>query len=76
MFQLIQLNFTESGNPRLCRICYKIVMSLKKAADDLEVKKRELSESEVIDVQRWVILKISISDILSFKLSRYEYIVS
>ena len=50
VFQLIQLNFTESENPRLCWICYKMVMSLKKAADDLEVKKRELSESEVIDV--------------------------
>ena len=27
-----------------------MMMSLKKAADDLEVKKRELSESEVIDI--------------------------
>ena len=43
LFQLIQQNFTESGNPRLCLICYKMMMSLKKAADDLEVKKRELS---------------------------------
>ena len=42
LFQLIQLNFIESGNPRLCRICYKLVMSLKKAADDLEVKKQEM----------------------------------
>ena len=33
---------TESGNPRLCRICYKMMISLKKAADDLEVRKREL----------------------------------
>ena len=51
-FQLIQLNFTKSENPHLFRTCYNIiiiiiiiimVMSLKKAADYLEVKKRELS---------------------------------
>ena len=43
LFQLIQQNFTESGYPRLCWICYKMMISLKKAADDLEVRKRELS---------------------------------
>ena len=40
---LIQLDFTEPGNPHLCWTCYKMAMSLKKAADDLEAKKQELS---------------------------------
>lgn len=45
LFQLTKLNFdAEAGNPRLCRACYKKVIALKKAEDDVEAKKSELTK--------------------------------